>query len=382
MSKIGIATITILVNNENAYNYGNKLQMYALQEYLRSLGHDCCTIRYRFTPPDISPTNNKSLKRNSLVQNIDDSIRIIMRKVFAKKLSKCQSLRRKKFNDFIERHVVLSDKIYDAGSNFEILNNEFDYFITGSDQVWNPYCEGSNEFYYLTFAPEYKRIAYAPSIAVESIPDEYIRRYKEWIGNIPFVSVREDVGKRLVESIVEKQVKLVCDPVFLLDRNQWSKLAKTPKMSSKYFVSYFLGKKTVYIKRQLRRLEKKYGMKCIDVYTKDSITSSFCGPEEFIGLIENAEFICTDSFHGTAFATIFNTPMVIFERGGINKMNSRIDSLLRLIGCSNRSIDDIMSGNSDANFALIDQGGELKKLIEESKEYLALALAKGEKQWM
>lgn len=378
MKRIGITTITILVDNENAYNYGNKLQNYALQEFLRKNGFNPETIKYKFTTPkyNLKEEENKNNKKD-LIQIIDDGCRIIKRKIFRRIIAEKRLQRIEKFKNFVEANIRYNSEIYEENSKFDKLNEQYDYFITGSDQVWNPYCEGSNEFYYLTFAPKDKRIAYAPSIAVNAIPEEAKKDYKKWIGEIKNVSIREDVGKEILKKEFDIDAKLVCDPVFLLNREMWQKIEKNIETPEKYFLIYILGKKNVETKKAIKKLEKKYNMKGIDLYTRDDKNSSFSGPEEFIGLLDNAEFVFTDSFHGTAFASIFEKPMIIVDRKTTTtstKMNSRIESLLRLLEIENRSVEYILNNPNELNIDYTLKSIKLKKLIEESKDYLLSAL--------
>lgn len=374
MKTVGIATITVLEKCENAYNFGNKLQAYALQEFLRQSGYRPETIKYISTTPDYTRNSSASQKRSyKLSQIIDDSFRIINRHIHSDEIAHKRNEREKKFDAFVRSNISHTDEVYCADSDFSALNDKYDCFITGSDQVWNPYFEGSNEFYYLTFAPNGKRISYAPSIAVEQIPEQIKEQYGQWLKGIDYLSVREDAGAELLKRAFGVDAKLVCDPVFLLDKKQWEKLAIKPNVSEKYFLVYILGKKSVETKKAIRRLEKKLGLKAIDAYTRDDRASYFAGPKDFLGLIQNAEFVFTDSFHGTAFSVIFGRPVVSVERKSANKMNSRIDSLFRLLNVSNRSLDYLLE-NIDQIYTTYDNTAKLDKLICESKQYLLSAL--------
>lgn len=374
MSNIAIATITIVENNENAYNYGNKLQMFALQEYLRMQGHFCETIKYRFTPPEYLIDKEETEKKISFRQLFDDIFRILGRILHRKELSGKAYKRKKAFDSFICKHIVFTPQLYTDQSDFTSLGKKYDYYITGSDQVWNPYCEGSNAFYYLTFAPKNKRIAYAPSIAVGHIPDEIKKQYKKWIRDIPKLSVREDAGKKLLHEEFAVEAELVCDPVFLLEKSQWSSIALKRDNTEEYFVTYFLGKKTVDTKQKIKKLQKITGLKYMDIYSRDDVSSEFAGPECFLGLIENAKFVCTDSFHGTAFSVIFEKPMIIFERDDSQKMNSRIDSLLRICKVTGRSVENILRNPETLYNIDYSKNNVLRELIHNSKQFLNSAL--------
>lgn len=372
--RVGICTITIQEDNENAYNYGNKLQNYALQHFLNENGCSVETIRYEFSPPTYKP-DVRMLNKKDITQAISDVVRVIKRNIYKKAIQLKKDERKRKFDSFSKKYIKYSSRVYDANSDFRCLNSQMDCFITGSDQVWNPYCEGSNEFYYLTFADKYKRIAYAPSIGVDLIPKEAEESLKLWIAGIPYLSIREDVGAKLLHDYTGVEAKLVCDPVFLLSRDDWLTIAQKTK-SEKYFAVYILGKKSVELKRSIKELERLTGLKAIDIYTRDDVDSEFAGIEEFLGLIENAEFLVTDSFHGTAFSLIFGTPMIITERNGSPKMSSRIDSILKIAGVGTRLLDCFIQNPNlinDMNYVDIDR--RMNSFIANSKKYLLDALA-------
>ena len=122
----------------------------------------------------------------------------------------------------------------------------------------------------------------------------------------------------------------------------------------------------------------------IDIYTWDNPNSQFAGPNEFLSLIYNCEFLITDSFHGTAFSIIFDKPVIIVDRNASNKksqykMNSRIDSILRLVNLDERIKIEEIYKNPRGIFDIKYNRKELNKLINESKNYLEMTLKKGEK---
>jgi len=282
--------------------------------------------------------------------------------------------REEKFNCFEKRYITYTEHTYYADSDFSELVQRYDCFITGSDQVWNPYYEGTNPFFYLGFVPKGRRIAYAPSIAHNVIPEAMKGRYKKWLGQIDYLSVREIAGRDLIMKEFGLAAKVVCDPVFLLSEDEWHSISVPPQTKKKYFAVYILGKKTVELKDLIRAYEKKYQLVAIDIYSKDEARSYFAGPEEFLGLIENAEFVFTDSFHGTAFSVIFQKPMVIVARDGNNKTSSRVDSLLHILGIKNRKAEYILQNPKKMPIDYSDAIERLTVFAGDSKEYLLSAL--------
>ena len=137
---------------------------------------------------------------------------------------------------------------------------------------------------------------------------------------------------------------------------------------------YILGKKTRVTKAQIKKLEKQHKMKAIDIYSKDDYKSKFCGPEEFISIISNSQFVVTDSFHGFAFSIIFGKPIIIVDRNADKikseyTMNSRIENLIDLMHLKNRNIDYLVNHPKLVYYSHY-VSDDLKKLILDSKEYL------------
>ena len=375
--RIGICTIAI----DNSYNYGNKLQTYALQQFLRQNDFFPETIRYQpdyLQETQLSPKTNilKKLTDRSILQFISDVHRITNRFVQKRTLESKRLNREEKFKIFENKYINYSEKIYYADSDFSELVQEKDCFITGSDQVWNPYYEGKNAFFYLGFAPEGKRIAYAPSIAHNEIPGSLNTKYSNWLSQIDYLSIRESVGQDLLKNEFGLDAKLVCDPVFLLTRKEWHDIAVCSRKEDRYFAVYILGKKTVEIKRMIRQYAKRYRLQVVDVYSKDETTSAFAGPEEFLGILENAEFVFTDSFHGTAFSLIFNKPMVLVDRDGNTKTSSRVNTILRVLNIENRDAEWILHHPSKMMVDYTEADKKLASFVASSKAFLLGALGK------
>ena len=370
--RIGIVTIAY----DKTYNYGNRFQMYALQEFLRSRGIYAETMRYCPDYGKVRPAKELKFWQRGKLQFWADVHRVLKRYVFCKKLNELHQSREAKFESFIQKHICLSEEVFAPDSDFSKLAAQFDCFITGSDQVWNPYWDGTNEYFFLPFVPKEKRIAYAPSIGTDHIPEDMREEFEHRVKGINYLSVREDVAKELLLREFNLNAKLVCDPVFLLSGQQWEAIAHMPKMNGKYFATYLLGRPDVYKQRKIKQLRKRTALPEVDVFRWDNPHAVFAGPEEFIGWIRNAEFLVTDSFHGLAFANLLQTPVVVIDRDTEMKtsMGSRMESLLRLAGLKNRGIDHILSDLKSINQTMPIENSVLADLIEASKEYLMDAI--------
>lgn len=374
MKSVGIATITAARNL--SFNYGNILQNYALSAFIRKKGFRVSTIYYLSTIPEFTLQKFvQEREKRGVLQFADDALRIVRRNVQRKLLIEKKEHRDKGFLNFIDNNLVYTSETYTNKSSFTALNKEFDFFVAGSDQVWNPYYEGSNEFFYLPFADRAKRITYAPSIGVNHIPDEIKSKIGNWFQNFDSISIREEEGQRIIKENYGIDSKVVCDPVFLLSTQDWLDVSSKRSLEQSYFAVYILGKKCVETKIQLRHLEKRYGVRAIDIYTRDNPDALFCSPEEFLTVLNESEFIVTDSFHATAFSILFEKPVVIIDRNASNKhsnykMNGRIDNLLDLVGLTNRGVLDILTGKSDLHKVADISQSKLLEFIEYSKQYL------------
>lgn len=333
--RIGILTI-----NVNLMNHGNRLQNYALQEILRKLGHNALTVDYTPVYPASSFSYSASIQKKAgrffpLRMLPGKAVRLIVRFVNR------YAYRRKieSFNDFVRSKIKWTNEKYTLGSDFSALNQKFDYMIAGSDQIWNPYWEGTQPVYFMGFVPPEKRIAYAASFGVSEIPDDMCERYRAYMNQIPHISCREDTGCDIVENLTGRRPEHVLDPVFLLSKDEWSAMEKEPSRQyltrKPYILAYFLGGISESTNERIKSFMNS-GYSVVYMDRRDRFDSIFASPEEFLFLVDHAEKILTDSFHGCVFSLIFNKPFMYFDRevsGGNRDMSSRLSSLSRMIQC-------------------------------------------------
>ncbi len=303
MKKIGILTL-----NGNM-NYGNRLQNYALEQTILKLGLEVETIWL--------------CNKNELLKQYLKAI------IF--KLPKYK--RNNNFFIFSKKNINIK---YYLNYNFY---EKYDYFIVGSDQVWNPNFSDFSEDMFLKFSNRKKNISYAASFGVNNIKSEYIDIFRNGINNIRYLSVREERGKSLIKELTNrKDVEVLIDPTMLLTSEKWDEISKKPKMlkKKKYILNYFLGNLSEKRKIEIDRIARKYDCDVINILDRqDSFYK--CGPSEFLYLEKNAFLICTDSFHSSVFAILYNTPFLVFEREDKEeKMNSRIETLLSKFKLENR----------------------------------------------
>ncbi|WP_163400498.1 polysaccharide pyruvyl transferase family protein [Flavobacterium fluviatile] len=350
MSKLKSYTITC----HRPLNYGAVLQAYALNTKLRSLGVDAKVIDYY---PSYYKASNKSLLTRVLRQvfRLPDWI-----------------VGKKRFGKFIADNLPMTAKTY---INIEELNADIplaDVYFAGSDQIWN--CHelenGKDDAFFLSFAPKgAKKIAYAASLAMPKIPEEQVERYKSLINDFDAVAIREKDGLELVKSIgIEKAVN-VLDPVYLLERIDWDKIADKDSFlpKEKYVLIYaFNRQKNIF--EYARKMANELGIKVysintnIEDYMLDTDKYFYnASPNTFVNLIKNAEAVVTNSFHGLSFSVIYNKQFHLFTRK--SSSNSRMVNLLSDLNLSGRIVDSTNLLKNDIDFAVTNEIVDQKRIF-------------------
>lgn len=218
--------------------------------------------------------------------------------------------------------------------------SSYDFYIVGSDQIWSPFCMPFRREYFLDFVSPQRKIAYAPSMGVNELPEFYIKKAMPYIARFSHLSAREISAKEAIESNTDKKVQLVLDPTLAAGRQFWEQKINDRSDSvvpdEPYVLCYFLGR----LSKKKTELINRYsnGRKIIVLpyqsmeQTLDNSHYVCADPIEFISLIKNADYVFTDSFHGCCFSLIFEKPFTVFERTHQTavKQTSRIHSLLNM----------------------------------------------------
>lgn len=308
--KIGIVTFN------SAHNYGAVLQAWALQEYLRSEGHDPSIVNYRINDIDklyriYKPRNPyKSPTLNKLVHKAQD--------FKAYKRDKNKYKRYKAFEHFINHTLnTTQPPVYNYAQLCK-RDWDFDVLISGSDQVWNGSFTKMNPGYFLQFGrPETKRISYAASIGKNEIADNEGLLFQKMLKNFDYISVREAKAKEEVLRFIDEEVDVVCDPTLLLPNEKYYELKKDPKISQPYIYVHnvHLVKVDERLNAMAEEISKRTGLPIVHNrpdYTFTNQVDLFLdgGAEEFLGWIANADFVLANSFHATVFSMIFHRQFI------------------------------------------------------------------------
>lgn len=317
---------------QSAYNFGAVLQAYALQEYLTNNFAETCILDY----------HNTEIDRSYAMPDIKDFKLNPKRATFRLMQSVLFRGKNNRIRQFCNEHLNLTMP-YDLTSVHK-ANEMADIFIAGSDQVWNHLIIGNDTTYLLDFVEECKtKCSYAASIGVKTIPEDYVNLYKSCIRRLDKVSVRESEAVRTLEKIGFDKVDIMPDPTILLPREHWEKLSIKPKEKRKYILVYKITKAERLI-TFARELSKKTGLPII--YIPNDLKSGIVGalrlnvgPREWMGYIKNAEYVVTNSFHGTVFSILFGTKFFSEVSGKVNPSTSRLQTLLRTFELEDRIID-------------------------------------------
>lgn len=347
MKKIGVLTTSGGQGGVFACNYGAALQGYALVTQLRLMGFEAYDVNYlshnEYHPQQYSCLQ-RIMKRIPLLFNyglVKNKIQIY------KNRKKFQQLHQV-FREFVDESKLTyqNGKMYSL-DELQKITDSFFGFIVGSDVVWNPYLRKNknDEGYFLTFVPDgIRRIAYAPSFGVTTLPPESKNNLAELLNRFDAISVREASGAKLVKKETGIDVPVVLDPTMLLEPKEYEKITVIPKDLPKHYIAVYQFGGMESTNRKIQEIQEKLnlpivyipsGMKNINKARYD------LGPKEFIGLIKNADLVISDSFHCTVFCLLCNTPFVTFCRTMPTEktnLNSRMADLLEMVGMSNRMI--------------------------------------------
>lgn len=367
-----------LLSFHNAYNYGAALQAYALQEYVQSIGYECEYINYVNSSRSHAYDMDYQLKKAIHDRNIKQGVKVALGKPFMEK-------RGANFDQFYSEKLRKTRKLYTCSNEAHELNDQYDKFVVGSDQVWNPKNNGGDCAFLLDFVVDKsKRIAYSSSFGVSQIPLEFQERYRKEFNQFGYLSSREEMGQKLIKELTGRDSMFVVDPVFLVGVKEWKKLSRGPDVTKKYLFFYtnrnsqadkFLSTfgKSDY---QYHILSSHLGVG--DFVDRQKKVVFSMAPEEFLGEIENSNLVITASFHCLAFSIIFHKQFVVFLTGDLGK-DERVLNLLEITGLKSRIFSNNMTRKEifePIDYSEVDK--RLESYIEESKTFLKAAIADDE----
>ena len=357
--KIGILTFHC------AHNYGAVLQCYALQQYLKGCGHEVSVIDYR--PKYLLRGYEKFSLRNWLSPNLFRTIKKMFTEPF---LLKDRIRRWNEFNEFI------------CGFNLYPVDkfkkkNGFDKVIYGSDQIWNTFLTGGkvDGHYWGQYSP-HKSISYAASMGEYRPSSEELAQIQSFLNSFLSLSVREQEIQELLQPLTSNKIELVCDPVFLLSKDQWDRLTQQQRNTKEPYVLCYNLFQSPECKKQAEIVSKHLGIKLLEIVgaiTSDSYKSDIIrsiGPLAFVEYIKEASFVVTSSFHGTAFSLIFQRPFYVI---GLKQRAGRVQSLLKIANLESRLLSCVTTEViSKIDYTTAEK--LLQRYIDDSKTYIMNSL--------
>ena len=378
--KVGILTIL------NVNNYGAELQCCALYRKLQQLGYDAEVINYLFgIHPEHVFDGEKRTVPIPLKQLIKVKLLPVVQNMFCMFHQKNKRLRNKRFDEFHAKYNHLTSTVYPSVKSLYEAKFNYDVLCIGSDQVWN-YMKGySLEPFFACFDKNNtKRITYASSIGLSSLSVEAEQVFKKELASFAYISVREQQASEILEKLLDRKFDVVLDPTLILNKQEWIEVAKydmCPK--EKYLLVYIVTIKPCdYVLTLARHIAKQRNLKivriCRDAYPEHSGSDVeeilTAGPSDFVGLFSKAEFVVTNSFHGTVFSINFSKPFYSVIKSH-HSTNSRLTSILKKLGLEDRivPVGSQLPMISDIDFS--DPSAKLEAERKLSIEYINKALS-------
>ena len=317
-----IAVMTFLHND----NYGSILQAWALQQTLLDAGYDAVHIDY-------APSKQEKLRNLLLSGNSPKLIIEGMRKKSA------TGKMRGGFDEFRQANIVTTAPCHDHAA-LQKAAADFDVLLCGSDQIWSPVW--LNPAYFLDFSDKPK-VSYAPSLGVKELPNRHKqRKIARLVKKFSAVSVREKEGAALIEKLTGLEPVLLPDPVMLVPKGDWQAVMAMNVPQEKYILCYFIGDNPTYWDTVRAIADREQCAVRVIPRTEGARNAGYpleedVPPQRWLGLINGAAHVVTDSFHGATFSAILNKRCTIVRRyrdDDPESKNSRIDQLLRNLGVS------------------------------------------------
>ena len=315
--KFGIMTY------HNANNYGAVLQAYALQTFLNCLFGEDSTEVINYQCEGV-----RKQRQLSYYLSNSNPFSGIAHYLFARN-------RIKKIMRFCQDNISLSKQINTKEELCELSNN-YKYIISGSDQVWNRKWTGGEDTYLQDFHDvSEKKCSYAASFGLANLPDEWIDDYKRLLNDFSYISVREEAGKRIIYDTFELDSEVHVDPSVLLTPKQWNEVAEKTNLINEKFVLVYMVPYQDSVMSKAKEIANQNDLKlvlvCKSIKRKSGIYKGTASVEEIIALFRDAEYVVTNSFHGTAFSVIYQKRFYVELNNKIG-FNVRSAQLLKKCG--------------------------------------------------
>lgn len=370
--RIGIITI-------QGDNYGATLQAVALNKFLNLNGFDAENLDYN----DINRVKNSLSFKQKIVNDLWTKVAVKL--IIGNKKAD-------KFEAFRQTNLKLSKNKWRSKEALASDCPQYDIYISGSDQIWNPDVMRDDYNYLLAFAPDgAKKIAYASSFGKSKLPESTKDTYKKYLSGFQSIAVREKSGKAIVKELLGYEPEQVVDPTLLLNAEDWAKITGCKSGEEKYILCYYMPGDSIVcgaIKTISENLSKQTGYKIVNLGLKEYYkfkSGMDCrvdaGPADFVNLFLGAEYVVTNSFHGTAFSTNFAKKVYVpinKDLDGTKARHIRMVDYLKAIGMENSIIpvgaDGVIPDVSAIEFDYETVSANIQNMRKSSAEYLLNAI--------
>jgi len=325
-----------LITMHRIFNYGSVLQTYATKKVFEDLGYEIELVDYmpgQCTLGYIMGVTPEGLGTNKLKRVLYKGAKLFS-----------VALKKKSFLGFVKKNCRPMTRTYKRFEDIKAQPPEADAYVVGSDQVWNSFYNGGvDRFYFLDYVPSDKpKYAFVSSFGKTELDDSEKEETKTLLSSFKAISVRENTSLDVLRSIDLDGVWLI-DPTLQITGDEWRKLSSKRLVKEKYVALMLLYDEDPGATEIARAIADKYGYKLVkiswDMRTPDKVDKLLThrSPADFLSVFDNAEIVVTNSFHGLAFSIDLNKPFIMVPR---KQFNSRIESLLSLVGLSERLVSD------------------------------------------
>lgn len=356
---------TIVTIYDPMPNIGNRLQNYAAQELLKSFDLEVDTLSFQ-----------KSILSGK------KKIKYITQKITGYRLPgdkmywKLFPQRIKAFENFNKKYINTQQikKIKQI--------KPADYYVIGSDQVWNPQwysdCALKKDLFLLNFAKDEQKVCLSPSFSLEILPDEWKDWFKSSLSSFHKLGVREKQGAKIIEDLINKEAVVTIDPTLMFDKDEWNKIALKPKSincNKNYILTYFLGGRSDNIEKDLKSYANETGADIYHLLDMKQPNLYIIDPANFLYLVSHAKLIVTDSFHACVFSFIYGKPFLLYNRNKNEAMMSRMSTLFDKFDLKRKYVDsglenELLECNYEFGYEILIN--ERRKLIDFLKESMSM----------
>ena len=364
--KIGILTV------HHSVNFGATLQAFASNRFLRKQGYQVEVVDYRQDSLEVNAHLKSNLRaswRNDKNHSFFHRMKLATYLLFS---LPGKAKRYHRFAEFRGKYMNLSEP---CSTGREIGQKGYTHIVCGSDQIWNPAITGGlDPVFFANFPGDHKKISFAASMGASSFSNKNLALVETWINEMDACSVREIQTQEYLSGLVSIPVEQVLDPVFLLEKEDYETIMAPSKEKKPYVLLYCVVSSPIAM-QAAKETAERYGLPLIEIRSSNDYCVGYkqvcnIGPAEFLRYIQDAAYVLTNSFHGTAFSILLEKNFLVIDN---KARGSRITDLLQLVGLSDRLTEGgTQMFNTQIDYSAVET--RLNAAREHSRSFLLNAL--------